>query len=128
MGRAAPPMRFAGKGASNPHRAIDGPHDVLSMFRMRRISVTAEQLATAILVWLRVAPQRLWLKNERFEQLKAEKRQRFEDVPDPKKDLAAYLAGRFAEAKWEISYEEPKHPGSPPPKRPEPDAAGPAQG
>ena len=95
---------------------------------MRRISVTAEQLASALLVWLRVAPQRLWLKNERYEQLKAEKRQRFEDVPDPKKDLAAYLAGRFADAKWEISYDEPKHPGSPPPKRIDGEPARPPEG
>jgi hypothetical protein len=91
---------------------------------MRRISVTAEQLASAILVWLRVAPQRLWLKNETYERLKAEKRQRPEDVPDPKKDLAAYLAARFEVAKWEITYEEPKHLGSPPPKREDPSEAG----
>ncbi|MDB5671822.1 MAG: hypothetical protein JWO25_2781 [Alphaproteobacteria bacterium] len=85
---------------------------------MRRINVTAEQLASALLVWLRVAPQRLWLKNERYEQLKAEKRQRFEDVPDPKKDLATYLAARFGDAKWEISYEEPKRAGWPDPDAP----------
>ena len=90
------------------------------MFRMRRITVTAEQLASALLVWLRVAPQRLWLRNERYERLKAEKRQLFEDTPDPKKDLAAHLARHFALAKWEISYEEPKPLGSPPPKRKDP--------
>ena len=117
-----------GKSGAARRKAIDAPADVPFVFRMRRISVTAEQLASALLVWLRVAPQRLWLKNERYEQLKAEKRQRFEDVPDPKKDLAAYLAGRFAEAKWEISYEEPKHPGSPPPKRIETEPARPSEG
>ena len=116
------------KSGAARRNAKDAPTKKPFVFRMRRISVTAEQLASALLVWLRVAPQRLWLKNERYEQLKAEKRQRFEDVPDPKKDLAAYLAGRFADAKWEISYEEPKHPGSSPPKRIESETVRPPEG
>jgi hypothetical protein len=71
-----------------------------------RIIVTAEQLRVAFRVWLKVAPARLWRKNEEAERLKAEKRWNPDERTDPRDELADHMAGKFLQANWEASYSE----------------------
>lgn len=78
---------------------------------MKRIIVSPQQLAQSILIWIRVAPSRIWRKSEAYERLKAEKRHDPREAPDPHRDLAEYLAERFARADWEVSHPEPRNHG-----------------
>jgi hypothetical protein len=76
---------------------------------MKRITVSQEELARAILVWLRVMPKRVWRKYEAYERLAAAKRHRIEDEPQAREEIAAYVAEKFRQAGWEITYAEPEH-------------------
>jgi hypothetical protein len=68
-----------------------------------------------IKVWLRATPDRLWGKDPNFEKLKALKRHDPDSAPDPRMEVAEYIAARLQELDWEVSYLEPRHPGSPKP-------------
>jgi hypothetical protein len=80
-----------------------------------RITIAGKHLAVVLKGWLRSTPDRLWGKDENYEALKALKRQG--EAPDPRRDIADYIAARLEEAGWEVSYPEPEAPGSPPPCR-----------
>jgi hypothetical protein len=73
---------------------------------MPRITVSPDELETAIAVWLRTLPPRVMERYLRFERLRAEKRDREEDQVDPRAEMAKHLARKFAEAGWEASYEK----------------------
>lgn len=73
---------------------------------MKRITVTRNELERAIRVWLRVMPKRVWRKYEAYERLAAEKRAGDEDRPQAREEMASYIAGKFAQAGWEITYPE----------------------
>ena len=72
-----------------------------------RILVTPEQLRRAFRVWMRVLPAYLWRRHEQHLRMAADRRSRPEDRPDPKADLADYMADKFVQAGWEASYPEP---------------------
>ncbi len=78
---------------------------------MKRITVTPEKLVTSLIVWLRIAPKRIWRKSEAFERRKAEKRHTLEEAPDPCSELAGYLAERFEQSGWEVSHPEASNHG-----------------
>ncbi len=78
---------------------------------MSRVVVTPDKLITAILIWLRIAPKRIWRKSEEYERQKAEKRHNPSEAPDPHGELAEYLAGQFQEAQWEVTHPEAKNHG-----------------
>ena len=75
---------------------------------MKRIIVTQEELARAILVWLRVMPKRVWRKYEAYERLVAAKRHSVDDEPQAREEIADYVAEKFRQAGWEITYAEPE--------------------
>jgi hypothetical protein len=72
-----------------------------------RITVTQDELLTWFIVQLRLLPEGVWRKNEEEERKRAEKRWTSGEFPDPKVELAKYLAGKFAKAGWEASYLRP---------------------
>lgn len=78
---------------------------------MPRVAVTPEKLVTALLIWLRLAPKRIWRKSEAYERLKAEKRHAPEEAPDPHGELAEYLGEKFQQARWEVTHPETKNHG-----------------
>lgn len=84
---------------------------------MHRIEVSPEQLRTAILVWIKTAPKHIWreLEKQGLKSLKhdTDPLNRY----DPREAMANYLAGKFVQAGWQISHEQPKPLGSPPPFR-----------
>lgn len=75
---------------------------------MKRITVTQDELARAILVWLRVMPKRVWRKYEAYERLVAQKRHTIEDEPQAREEIASYVTEKFQQAGWEITYPEPE--------------------
>lgn len=76
--------------------------DVLYLFRMdKRIAISFEELATAMTIWLRVMPKRIWQELETHHLLANQKRQG--PKPDPRRDVAEYLAGQFARMRWHVS-------------------------
>jgi len=76
---------------------------------MERITITQNELARAILVWLRLAPKQVWRKFEAYERLMAQKRHDPEDAPRAREELAAYIAGKFRQpGGWEVSHPERK--------------------
>lgn len=81
------------------------------MFCSMRVVVTPEKLATSLLIWLRLAPKRIWRKSEEHERLQAAKRHNPEDVPDAHSELAEYLAVRFEQAGWEVTHPQTKNHG-----------------
>lgn len=78
---------------------------------MSRITVTPEKLVTSLLVWLRMAPKRIWRKSEEYERLREGKRHDPEQAPDPHGELAEYLAERFQQSHWEVSHPEAQNHG-----------------
>lgn len=78
---------------------------------MKRIIVKPEELVAALLVWLRVAPRRIWRKSEIQARLECEKRHDPESAPDSRRELAEFVAGQFEAAGWEVSRDEPKNHG-----------------
>jgi hypothetical protein len=75
-----------------------------------RIMVTSEELERAIAVWLKTMPRHLWRAYEAMLAVD-EKRRNPDDRVDPHHVLAAYLAGKFAQVKWEATYPAPPPPG-----------------
>lgn len=75
---------------------------------MERITVSEKELATAVMVWLRVMPKHVWRKYEAYERLAAQKRQTAEDEPQAREAIAFYIAHKFAQAGWEITYPRPE--------------------
>ena len=75
---------------------------------MKRITVSQKELATAVLVWLRVMPKHVWRKYEAYERLVAAKRHRIEDEPRAREEIASYIAAKLNQAGWEVSYPERK--------------------
>ena len=78
---------------------------------MSRVIVTPEKLVTALLVWLRLAPKRIWRKSEAYERQRAEKRHDPEQAPNPHGELAEYLAERFQQSDWEVTHPEARNHG-----------------
>jgi hypothetical protein len=78
---------------------------------MRRITVTPEKLVTSLIVWLRIAPKRIWRKSEEYERRRAEKRHSSAEAPDPHGELADYLAERFQQSGWEVTHPEARNHG-----------------
>ena len=76
--------------------------------RMKRIIVTQEELARAVLVWLRVMPKRVWRRYEAYERLVAAKRHTIEDEPRAREEVADFVAEKVRQAGWEITYPEPE--------------------
>jgi hypothetical protein len=76
------------------------------------IVVTREKLATAMTVWLRVMPKRIWRELEKHNLLALQKRQG--NRPDVERAVAEHLAEQFSVAKWEVNHAEPGGLGSPP--------------
>lgn len=73
-----------------------------------RILVSPEQLRRAFRVWMRVLPTYLWRRHEQHLRMMADRRLRPEDRPDPKADLADYMADKFLESGWQATYPEPQ--------------------
>lgn len=84
-----------------------------------RIVVAGKQLANIIYVWLRHAPGWVWGKEPAFEKLKAQKRHDPRQEPDPRHEVAELIAAELERLNWEVSYEQPEPPRSPPPWRPD---------
>jgi hypothetical protein len=84
-----------------------------------RVAIAGKQLAVIIRGWLRSTPERLWGKDENYERLKALKRHDPDAAPDPRREVADYIAARLEELGWEVSYPEPPKPCSPPAWRPD---------
>ena len=75
-----------------------------------RIVIAGKQLGAVIKGWLRSTPDRLWGKDPNYERLKALKRQGTDDEPDPRREVADYIAARLDELNWEVSYPPPDAP------------------
>jgi hypothetical protein len=75
-----------------------------------RIVIAGKQLGVVIRGWLRSTPDRLWGKDPNYERLKALKRQGAGDEPDPRREVADYIAARLEELNWEVSYPSPDAP------------------
>jgi hypothetical protein len=90
---------------------------VLFMFAMdKRIRVTREALVSALRVWLRVMPKRIWRELEKHQIAALDKRQG--DEPPVRTAVAEHLADKFEQASWEVTHPEPPQGlGSPPPWR-----------
>ena len=82
-----------------------------------RIVIAGKQLAVVMRGWLRSTPDRLWGSDPNYEQLKALKRHDPTLAPDPRREVADYLASRLDELEWEVSYPTPEPQVSPPPYR-----------
>jgi hypothetical protein len=72
-----------------------------------RVVVSPEEFEAALVVWLRTLPAHVWARYAKFEKLRLEKRDREEDRVDPRDDIARHLAGKLAQANWEVSYDKP---------------------
>lgn len=72
----------------------------------RHIIVPAKELEAAMSVWLKVMPRHVWA--DYLKLVTADpKRHGFGDQIDPRDVLAAYMAGKFAQAGWQVSLPEP---------------------
>jgi hypothetical protein len=79
-----------------------------------RIVVGGRKLALVIRSWLRATPERLWGSDPNYEALKSLKRHDPELAPDPRREVADYIAARIEELDWEVTQPEPDMPVSPP--------------
>ena len=84
-----------------------GSNVLVTFSRMPRIRVSREELATTLYVWLAVAGiKQPWLIRDlwtrRGEQKDKDKQER------ARRALAEHLAGKFDEARHEVTREEPK--------------------
>jgi hypothetical protein len=70
-----------------------------------RIDVSHDELAMALRLWIRASPPLIWREDQRYEALKLDKRHDPSKEPDPKGDLAMYIADRFIIANWTVSRE-----------------------
>ena len=82
-------------------------------------TVSPEELATALAVWIKTGPKRMWLDYWHHSETAgkwsagSDPARRF----DPRVALADYLVGKFAQAKWQVTYSEPRGHGDLPPRR-----------
>ncbi|HEY5710665.1 MAG TPA: hypothetical protein VIT38_02120 [Allosphingosinicella sp.] len=89
-----------------------------------RIAITPQELEKALRVWLTVCPKRtwhdFWFHSETVAKWGsgAAPRDRF----DPRHALAQYLAGKFAQACWEVARPPIEHPAGNPAPSVDPDA------
>ncbi len=74
-----------------------------------RIDVSSEELATALAVWIKTAPKRIWWDYWKHSETVAKWSAGSDpfDRFDPRDAMAAYLAGKFRQANWAISYPKP---------------------
>jgi len=71
-----------------------------------RVVVTRAELESAICVWLRTIPSRLW--KPYLAMLEIDPKRRTEaHRADPREILGACLAGKFERIQWEASYTQP---------------------
>lgn len=77
----------------------------------RRITVSLEELVTAIRLWIRASPRHIWKADELYEKLKTAKRHDPSRAPDPQGDLAAYITDRFGRQDWQVTRPEIEFPG-----------------
>ena len=56
-------------------------------------------------VWLRVMPTRIWRAYENYQLARQHKRH--VENPEVERAVAEYIAGKFDQANWEVSYPEP---------------------
>ncbi|HEY0114572.1 MAG TPA: hypothetical protein VGB54_02515 [Allosphingosinicella sp.] len=68
--------------------------------------VTPQELERAVCVWLKVMPPHLWRPYQRMLEID-QKRRREGDTVDPRNILAAYIAGQFMRARWDVSHPLP---------------------
>lgn len=80
---------------------------VLVMNESPRIDVHWDELAVAIRLWIRTSPAMIWREDSRYEALRVQKRHDPSRAPDPRGDLAAFLADRFARMDWRVTRPEP---------------------
>ena len=80
----------------------------------KRITVTRETLVTALVIWLRTMPKRIWHELEKYELAAKDKRQNPDEKPDVHGAVSEHIADHFERGNWEISYPEPAPPESPP--------------
>jgi len=78
-----------------------------------RITIGGRQLAVVIRGWLRATPDRLWGTDPNYAKLVEQKRHNPDHAPDPRREVADYIAARLGELSWEVSYPEPAHPFNP---------------
>lgn len=91
----------------------DLPADNSSAAPPERIAVSPAELERAIAVWLKVMPAALWRPYLAMLAIDP-KRRNEDDRVDPGAAIAAWIAGKFVQARWEASYPEPPQQGSPP--------------
>ncbi len=79
------------------------------MFRMSEshFPVEPDELCMALRLWIRGSPRWIWQRDAEYERARAEKRHDPEKAPDPQRDLAAYLADRFATLGWTVTRPDP---------------------
>lgn len=75
--------------------------------------MTNPDLLSTLHAILNRAPPECWLMGEAWDKAVAEKRQRHEDMPDPKRNLAEFVAGEFVKAGMVVEYEAPPEIRSP---------------
>jgi hypothetical protein len=73
------------------------------------IDVTPEELERALRVWLKTAPPMIWRPYLKMLEVDPKRRDP-DDRVDPRDILAIYLAGKFAQARWEARHREPARP------------------
>jgi hypothetical protein len=78
-----------------------------------RITVTQKQLASAIAVWLRHIPKRVWEQWIEHRILQHYKRQSL-SVERLDGEVAGHIAAEMARHDWQVTHPAPAHPGSPP--------------
>ena len=79
-----------------------------------RIVIAGKQLADVVYVWLRHAPPWVWGTHPAYERLRAQKRHDPAAEPDPRHEVATLVAGELERLGWQVSYEPPEAPPSPP--------------
>lgn len=79
----------------------------------KRIKVTQKQLSSAIAVWLKSLPKKVWEDLAEYKLLSLYKRQ----GPQPLVDhiIAEHIATEMTSRDWEVTHPPMKHLGSPPP-------------
>jgi hypothetical protein len=78
-----------------------------------RITVTQKQLTSAIAVWLRGIPKRVWEQWIEHRILAHYKRQSF-SVERLDSEVAAHIAAEMTAKDWQVTHPAPRHSGSPP--------------
>src|SRR5258706_16473426 len=74
-----------------------------------RIAVSIDELGEAIRPWIRGSPRPIWMADELYEALKAQKRHDPAKAPDPRRDLAAWITDQFARARWQVTRAVPEN-------------------